>query len=88
MSNRESAKYSKSGNSSRSVALSYISDLAKSPDMNPKEWNRLSNYMRELFNSKYNVQNLSDETIKQLLWRTANQITGDDSIEEMIRKSK
>lgn len=87
MSNRESAKYSNSGNSSRDAALSYISDLAKNPEVNPGEWNRLSNYMHELFKTKYNVQNLSDETIKQLLWRTANQITGDDSIEEMIRKS-
>ena len=87
MSNRESAKYSNSGNSSRDAALSYISDLAKNPEVNPGEWNRLSNYMRELFKTKYNVQNLSDETIKQLLWRTGNQITGDDSIEEMIRKS-
>ena len=30
----------------------------------------------------------TDETIQNLLWRTGNQITGDDTIEEMIRKSK
>ena len=87
MSNRDSAKYSDKGKTSRGTALSYISDLSKNPQMNPEEWNRLSTYVRELFKNKYNVQNLTDETIQNLLWRTGNQITGDDSIEEMIRKS-
>ena len=88
MSNRDSAKYSDKGKTSRGTALSYISDLSKNPQINPEEWNRLSTYVRELFKNKYNVQNLTDETIQNLLWRTGNQITGDDSIEEMIRKSK
>ena len=87
MSNRDSAKYSDKGKTSRGTALSYISDLSKNPQMNPQEWNRLSSYVRELFKNKYNVKNLTDETIQNLLWRTGNQITGDDSIEEMIRKS-
>ena len=87
MSNRDSAKYSDKGKTSRGTALSYISDLSKNPQMNPEEWNRLSSYVRELFKNKYNVQNLTDETIQKLLWRTGNQITGDDTIEEMIRKS-
>ena len=87
MSNRDSAKYSDKNKTPKGTALSYISDLAKNPEKNPEEWNRLSSYVRELFKNKYNVQNLTDETIQKLLWRTGNQITGDDSIEEMIRKS-
>ena len=87
MTHRESEKYSANGGSSREIALSYISDLVKNPSINPGEWQRLSAYVRNLFRNRYNVQNLSDETVQNLLWRTANQITGDDSIEEMIRKS-
>ena len=88
MTHRESEKYSANGGSSREIALSYISDLVKNPSINPGEWQRLSAYVRNLFRNRYNVQNLSDETVQNLLWRTANQITGDDSIEEMIRKSR
>ena len=87
MSNRDSAKYSDKSKTPKGTALSYISELSKNPQMNPEEWNRLSTYVREVFKNKYNVQNLTDETIQNLLWRTGNQITGDDSIEEMIRKS-
>ena len=87
MSNRDSAKYSDKNKTPKGTALSYISDLSKNPEKNPEEWNRLSSYVRELFKNKYKVQNLTDETIQKLLWRTGNQITGDDSIEEMIRKS-
>ena len=84
---RESSKYSNNGESARGSALAYISDLAQNPSLNPSEWNRLSSYIREIFKTKYNVQNISDETIKELLWKTGKQISGEDSIEEMIRKS-
>ena len=46
MSNRDSAKYSDKGKTSRGTALSYISDLSKNPQINPEEWNRLSTYVR------------------------------------------
>ena len=87
MSIRESRKYSNKGESSKGSALAYISDLAQNPSLNPSEWNRLSSYIREIFKTKYNVQNISDDTIKELIWKTGKQISGDDSIEEMIRKS-
>jgi hypothetical protein len=87
MSIRESGKYSNSEGSARGTALAYITDLAKNPSLNPSEWNRLSSYIRDIFRTKYNVQNISDDTIKELIWKTGNQISGDDSIEEMIRKS-
>ena len=87
MSIRESSKYSNKGESTRGSALAYISDLAQNPSLNPSEWNRLSSYIREIFKTKYNVQNISDDTIKELVWKTGKQISGDDSIEEMIRKS-
>ena len=87
MSIRESRKYSNDGESARGSALAYISDLAQNPSLNPSEWNRLSSYIREIFKTKYNIQNISDETIKELLWKTGKQISGEDSIEEMIRKS-
>ena len=87
MSIRESRKYSNKGESTKGSALAYISDLAQNPSLNPSEWNRLSSYIREIFKTKYNVQNISDETIKELIWKTGKQISGDDSIEEMIRKS-
>ena len=87
MSIRESRKYSNKGESTKGSALAYISDLAQNPSLNPSEWNRLSSYIREIFKTKYNVQNISDDTIKELIWKTGKQISGDDSIEEMIRKS-
>ena len=88
MTHRESERYSGSGGSSKEVALSYLSDLAKNPSINPTEWQRISTYVRNLFESKYGIQHLTDDTVNSLLMRTANQITGDDTISDMIRKAK
>ena len=40
------------------------------------------------FTSETQVQHLTDDTVNSLLMRTANQITGDDTISDMIRKAK
>ena len=88
MTHRESERYSGSGGSPKEIALSYLSDLYKNPLLNPKEWNRLSTYVRDLFESKYGIEHLTYDTVNSLLMRTANQITGDDTISDMIRKAK
>ena len=88
MTHRESERYSGSGRSSKEVALSYLSELAKNPSINPTEWQEISTYVRNLFESKYGIQHLTDDTVNSLLMRTANQITGDDTISDMIRKAK
>lgn len=72
---------------SREVAKHYLADLAENPDINPSEWRDVSTFMRELFASKLNVNNLSDETIRGLFWRMVNSISSDDTIDDMIRKS-
>ena len=47
----------------------------------------LSSFLKDIIRVKSNGNIVSDETLRRMLWQNNNQITGDDSIEDMIRKS-
>ena len=86
MSNRVTNNYPRYF-SQNEIVKAHLADLANDPYLNPEEWRKISSFLKDMIRVKSNGNIVSDETLRRMLWQNNNQITGDDTIEDMIRKS-
>ena len=86
MSNRVTNNYPRDFTQNE-IVKAHLADLANDPNLNPEEWRKISSFLKDMIRVKSDGNIVSDETLRRMLWQNNNQITGDDSIEDMVRKS-